>query len=186
MTKLSERTQISDANLTDDCFVHIVKPGTPDTSWYGTLEQLRNTIGGSWTRATFDLTQAQIRVLQSANGGFGFELFDAQGANKIVQISNAILRFNKTAGTFPQSFFEIYSANNENYAAIMNFDNSSESAPTNNSVYIFNSRNNGLVLGYFETSQLINDKIYLYANADFADYEGTAKLILDYRVIDFT
>lgn len=42
MTKLSTRTQITDSDLTDDCIVHIAKPGSPYSSHKATIEQLKN------------------------------------------------------------------------------------------------------------------------------------------------
>lgn len=180
MTKLSERTQISDANLTDDCFVHIVKPGTPDTSWYGTLEQLRNTIGGSWTRATFSLTQAEVRLLNSANGGKGYELFDALGANKVAQISNPLLFYKRTGGvvTTNQNIHILSNGGYESFSATLGVYLGDVDFP----VQMFGTAIGGANSGAYET----NAKMFLQSDTDFADYEGTAKLILDYRVIDFT
>lgn len=145
-----------------------------------------NLAPNGWAKVTLNLTQAQVRTLFSGNGGYGYKIYDAAGVNKIKQLANAILKFNHTGGTYPQNYFEIYSANNEGYAPIFNFDNSDQGAPTANEVYIFNTRKNPLFLGYSESSQLLNDDIWLYSNADFADYEGTATLIFDVRTIDFT
>lgn len=46
MTKLSSKTTIADGDFTDDCYVHVVKPGSPNVSWKTTLGQLKTAING--------------------------------------------------------------------------------------------------------------------------------------------
>lgn len=79
MTKLSARTAIATADLTDDCIIHVVKPGSPNVSYKGTLAQLKSKLGVTWVKVT--LTASQVR-----NGATTpIQIVAAPGAGKVIK-----------------------------------------------------------------------------------------------------
>lgn len=79
MTKLSARTAIASSDLTDDCIIHIVKPGSPNVSYKGTIEQLKSKLGVITVKKT--LTASQVK-----NGNTTpIQIVAAPGAGKVVK-----------------------------------------------------------------------------------------------------
>lgn len=182
--KLTDRTQISDVNLTDDCLVHIAKPGTPNTSWKGTVGQLRDAIGGGWTTATLNLTQADCRTLNSANGFYGFKMFDAPGANKVLQIGTPIVHFKRTGGTLDFGSIAVYSL--PGGEVLRCYFNQYNNAPENSPFGMISTVGNGnapeIQIQQFYS---LNAALFLFMDeGDSPTYEGTASITVDYRVID--
>lgn len=180
--KLSERSAILDADLTDDCLVHIVKPGTPNASYKGTVAQIKQKINftsGGWEQTIFNLTQAQVRTLKSANGGFGYKLFDAPGANKTIDIRSVVCLFDKTSGTeVSVQNLELYEAN---YTMRFQYVNLNWGFIGKTAVsmkrYVDGA---GEPLFYFG-----NKAYYLYTpTADLADYDGTMQVIVEHRTLN--
>lgn len=56
MTKLLARTTIANSDFTDDCAVHIAKPGSPSTSWKGTWGQIKTLISKTGKTIFVDAT----------------------------------------------------------------------------------------------------------------------------------
>lgn len=136
-----------------------------------------------YKRLAVTLTQDDVRTLFSANGGYGYKIFEALGANKLPRIANVMLKFNRTAGTYPKTLFEMYGASTS--ADLYTMNNTNESGtPPSAKVWFFETTENTPTNK--PPNLMPNDEIYLFSLVDFPDYEGTATLILDYHVEDFS
>lgn len=133
--------------------------------------------GTGWQRASKTLSESDVRTMSSANGGLGYKMIEAAGTNTIIQICNILIKFNHTGGTYPQSNFDLYS---ERGGIIADLNNQSGS-PDSSYVYAILLTGQGYASYYIP-----NDNIFLYSHLEFSDYQGTAILVFDYRVINFT
>lgn len=128
-----------------------------------------------WIKKTTQLTQSDVRLLNSANGSYGFLAEDSQGATKIVQFQNIIFKLNKTGGTYDGGQLQFI-----NGAAADLIAQSSATVTDSLSATIIAPVLSGTV------QYNLDSQSFLYASADSPSYEGTATLIYDYRIIDFS
>lgn len=139
----------------------------------------------AWIKKAIFLTQAEVRTLRTANGSYGYEIFDAQGANIFVEFSNPMILFDHSGGTFPLALLEIYSANSATDLWQMNNNADGGGAGGDNQrvYHFYKNPGTGAVR---PPMQELNDKMYLYAADNLDDYEGTATFVFDYRIINIT
>lgn len=98
MGKLSGRTQITDADLTNDCVVHVVKPAYPSPlSFKATVEQLRGTLG-----LNFSQYRASISEIRTASS-IPIQLAPSPGAGKFIQVVSASTKLLWVTGNTPYS-----------------------------------------------------------------------------------
>jgi hypothetical protein len=115
------------------------------------------------------LTEAQVRELNSANESYGIELLPPPGENKVYQVENIIVKFKQTGGTLLAQALSVYGYNSD--------DEYGQITPVEASKVHFLQKSPAL-----KTSE--NEAVYLWANIDSPNYEGTAVIVFDYRVIE--
>ena len=135
-----------------------------------------NAGGGSvtgWTQVSQVISQADMRILNSGSGGFGYQIKAAAGVNKIYQLANIIFFLRKTAGTLVAGTYNIISdAADVDQLGYMYVDDEVDT------VYTFIFDNPAANWGYN-----LNSALYLFSGSDSPTYEGTGLLIYDYREI---
>ncbi len=131
-----------------------------------------------WVTKTFNLTQAEMRIINSANGGSGYILFAALGAMKGVQVADPILHINQTAGAAAAGVYTIAGAQPDSWE-FMDCEVFADIISNGASSFFINESNS-------QGSLLFNRALCLVGPQDFPDFEGTAKLVLRYRILDFS
>lgn len=152
----------------------------------GTLE---GAVGDIITLKT-TLTQAQVRTLNSANGGYGIELITDPGVDKMIDIiGNPVLYWNLTGGTFAlaQSWIYYKSLSKALFHGSINdavaAPNKFPELPYFNNVPVTEGGNGaGGLYPAFQGA----DGIYLYADAEQIAYEGDLTVVMSYRIIDLS
>jgi hypothetical protein len=133
--------------------------------------------GGGYTSVEVVLTEAEVRTLKSANGGYGYEMLPAPGVGKVYQVINPILIFDELTGSDWQGgVTSIYPNDSGNVYTL--------SKPGRVSV--------SPEIGAYQLSLVANVKadpnnaIWLYNSAESPAYLGTATFSFDYKIIDIT
>ncbi len=119
------------------------------------------------------LTQAQVRTLNTANGGLGFELLPTLEAGKAYQISNVFFAYNLTGGAVVNSKVFIYNENISNSFAAFYISGTSTIGK------YFKQVPNTKDIDVLET-----DGVYLWSEAEHSTFEGNAIISFDYKIID--
>lgn len=133
-----------------------------------------------WSPITFNLTQADVRALGTANGGYGFKMFNSPGALKSIQIANPMIIF--TGQVQFLTPVEIYSHDTITDISIANFNNTAQPVSANHPISFTNIKNGNAI----DILYPINEAIYIYNADDNSTFVGTGKLIMDYRILDFS
>jgi len=119
-----------------------------------------------------NLTEAQMRRLNTANGGLGFLMFSAPGANKFIEVANIKFLVAKTGGDL---YEDNYSVQNADTSLICRGS-------------VVDSNNFVQVLGdwFSDGSQrfAIDSAMYFWGLNDSGTFAGTGKILLDYRIVD--
>lgn len=139
------------------------------------LDVLIDNMAPGWIRRTITLTQEEVRTMTSANGGYGFKIFETAGASKAYQMRDVIFRLSKTGGSFSIGGISII-----NGGAADTIMEGATDEDTNQFAAIL-APNPGFSIGY-----ILNEEIFLFNNTDSPDYEGTATLTFEYRLLDFS
>lgn len=123
-----------------------------------------------------ELTQAQVRTLNSDNGGYGYELFPAPGVDKFYLITNVIYMFKADASSvMPGGTLDMY----------YNTGNSIINQPISNTTSI-PATTYGYQPAYKDPSAIgaLNEQLWLWATVEPAGYKGTLVVTFDYKLID--
>jgi hypothetical protein len=130
------------------------------------------------------LSQAEVRTLNSANGGFGYQFLAAPGSDKIYVItSNPVYYWDVTGGTIPNSDIWLYNSSTSSQFQVKTpFDGVIPfTLYTMPNVYntVSESGTDGISPGS-------NDPLYMYSSVEMSAYEGTLRVKFDYKIIDFS
>lgn len=129
----------------------------------------------SFTRT---LTQAEVRILYSASGGYGIELLPALTGGKIYNVSNPVLYWDITGGTVVVSDIWLYHKSD-----IANFIGGFQSIPElpliPNTVIQLPKNNNGAKTLY----PVLNNAYHIWSSVEQALFEGTLKIQFDYKIV---
>ncbi len=154
-----------------------------------------------WQTAAIDIPQADFRILNSANGFLGFQLFPVAGVDKFYQVANPKLIVYNTAGApwGTENSTYIYDASLlANFSHFTNvFTDEVNGGVSDHAICMvdFAPCVDGLILNAAPTSypvsaptgsrgsvSLPGNTIYLWNSSDFPLFEGRAKMIIDYRI----
>ena len=120
---------------------------------------------------TRTLTQAEVRTLNSANGGYGIELLPASGVGNIYAINNVYIKYELTGGAFASADIWVY-----------NFSQSgAEYMGSTNSLAALGTYYEHLVQEQ-DTYISSNDKIYIYSSVEQSAFEGAWVVSFDYTI----
>lgn len=129
--KLSERDQIADEDINDQCYIHVVKPGIPKTSWRMKLSQYFT----GWIKQSLNISESDFKNLTSLNDDYGYKIFEAPGENILDQLQNVILDiYGSLVSETPDRQFYLYAVydkggENEEYFIIGASENVDISKP---------------------------------------------------------
>lgn len=162
----------------------------------------------AWQTIEIPLTQLDMQTLNSANGGFGFKMFTALAGLKVYQFANPRLFINNSSGiacwsVAPAGVCYIYDSIYFNFHFFSNvFVNNVggvldglDSLP--NPSVLFTNSVDGLILNSAPSSypvsappgsrgsiQLPGGETFLWTDEDYPTFEGSAKLRIDYRILN--
>jgi hypothetical protein len=122
-----------------------------------------------------DLTQADIRVLYSANNSQGLLVTRALGESKFNFVTDIILILNHQGGTEGLNYLGVYSDNG--FGQFAAFE--SQMGFINSGIMVLKDQTQ--MQGLLQNS---NNNIYLQSEKDLSDFIGTGKLIFKHKVID--
>lgn len=162
-------------------FVETVKGKTPVTGYR--LNSILNQIadlsgsGGGYTEFSKELTQAEMRTLNSANGAYGAILLPDPGLGKIAYIKNPRYIFKRLINSeIKAGQFGIYQGSNYQFVDTLSlnalaFDITYTQVP---------NRETASIIGYLTDSS----PVYLYSDLDWTGYLGTLIVEFDYKIIN--
>jgi hypothetical protein len=134
---------------------------------------------GTWQVTTFNLTQAQVRTLESANGGNGYKLFDSPGSTKTIEIRRVTILFDKTSGTESSVVdLEVYETTYTRRFQFPSF-NFGFIGKTALSMPVYINPIDSQANSYYA-----NKAYYLYTTANLPDYDGTMQVIVEHRTLE--
>lgn len=116
------------------------------------------------------LTQDEIRDLSRYNSGYGLKIITAPTDGSYIQLLNPIILYKRTGGFLSDSDLIIITKKTDLYECELNNLTEPEKYPA--------------LFKYGITSQhIVNEDIYLTGGKINPDYEGTAILSYDYKII---
>tara|TARA_R110001632_G_scaffold207897_1_gene332106 strand:- start:773 stop:1303 length:531 start_codon:yes stop_codon:yes gene_type:complete len=128
-----------------------------------------------YTSVSVTLTQAEVATLNSANGGYGYEILPAPGAGMVYQVVNPMIIFKEDSGsTYEAGVTSIYPTDsNFNLYAITRVYN--RAVGSQKRFYQLPLIGDGL------TEE--NNAMWLYNSVESPLYFGSAILSFDYKII---
>lgn len=136
------------------------------------------------TSFSLEIAQADVRLLNTSNGGYGYELLPPPGVGKAYVISNPIYKWIATGGSFTSADLWLY-YKNENDATFLSTINGAVVTPaTFLEVPYYNNigTTGGGSDGLYPSD---NIGIHLYASVQQASFEGSLIITFDYKIVDF-
>lgn len=159
-----------------------VKGYKPSQQNYTDLFDTMFAQGGQWEKKTKILSNDDVKALATANDGRGFKMEGTYGSTAIRQIANPIILFDESIVLSDK--LEIYSDQGITglYQTLLDHNPSQDWQ--------------NLPLGFMQgiggyassdsPSYHFDDTIFIYSDADFTSYIGSAILIYDVRTLDFS
>lgn len=123
-----------------------------------------------------ELTQAEVRTLNSANAGYGAKLIDGV-ANNVIQIFNPLIIYKATGGTFATADIWLY---DDVYSISGYYKGSTNSASFTPITLIEQPE--------LEPSSYLGiaGDVYIWSSVEQSSFEGTWVIKFDYKFIDIT
>lgn len=139
-----------------------------------TIQSITPASPGGWFSLRRELTQAEVRTLNTANGNYGIKLIDAPGANKFIDYRNPRIIYKAIGGAFVDADIWIYD-DVKNASVFQGVTNSLTIIPSTQVEYL--NLEEGAYGG-------INGNIFIYSSVQQSTFEGTWIVEFEYRIID--
>jgi len=172
---------LADVKKNINHFIETVKGRTPVTGYR--LNSILNEIadlsgsGGGYTQFSKELTQAEMRTLNSANGTYGAILLPDPGLGKMVYITNPRYIFKQLANSAVEAGqFGIYQANDYQFVNTLG----AVGLVIDITFLRIPNREINPVIGRSTDSS----PVYLYSDLDWTGYLGTLIVEFDYKIIN--
>lgn len=132
--------------------------------------------GSEYLSFSRSFTQAEVRTLNTLNGGYGIELLPYPGAGKIYHIVHPLLTTKLTGGAFATAEIWIYTF--DYGTPVFLGSTNSNTIPPTTLVEQMNLED--------ASFHKLNDSIYLYSSIEQSTFEGTWELTFNYKIVDIS